>query len=269
MADLLSFFQYDFVVRGFVAGLIIALVTPLIGMFLVLRRYSLIADTLSHVAFAGIAVGVLFGLNPIATTVTTTLASSVVIDRLRSTRRLSGDAALSLFLSGSLAVAIVLLSARRGTGVNIASYLFGSIVTVTQSDIALIAVLGLMVAGLVLLLLKELVAISFDEDVAKVGGIPVDRLNVIFVALTALTIALALPILGVLLISALIVIPVLAALQFRKGFGVTLLIAEGVSVLSVVIGMLASFVFDLSSGGSIVLAALALFFVSLWVNRQQ
>ncbi len=268
MADLLGFLHYDFVLRGLAAGLIIALVAPLIGMFLVLRRYALIADTLSHVAFTGIAIGVVLGVNPVPTTIATTLLSSVVIERLRSGRRLSGDAALSLFLSGSLALAIVLISARRGVGVNVASYLFGSIVTVTNADIAVIGALGLLVACTVVLLLKELVAISFDEDVAKVGGIPVVRLNTVFIALTALTIAFALPILGVLLISALIVIPVLAALQYRAGFLKTLLIAETVSVAAVLLGMLASLAFNVASGGSIVLAALALFFLSLWVNQR-
>lgn len=268
MDNLLAFFHYGFVLRGLAAGLIIALVAPLIGMFLVLRRYSLIADTLSHVAFAGVALGVLLGINPVITTISTTLLSSVVIDRLRSNRRLSGDAALSLFLSGSLAVAVVLISLHRGFSVNLTNYLFGSIVTVTQVNVVVIAVLGCIVAAIVLLLLKELVAISFDEEVARVGGIPVVQLNTLFIILTALTISLAIPILGILLISALIVIPVLGALQYRRGFVVTLLIAEGISVTSVIIGVLASFVFNIASGGSIVLAALGLFFLSLWVNKR-
>ena len=268
MDNLLVFFHYGFVLRGLAAGLIIALVAPLIGMFLVLRRYSLIADTLSHVAFAGVALGVLLGINPVITTISTTLLSSVVIDRLRSNRRLSGDAALSLFLSGSLAVAVVLISLHRGFSVNLTNYLFGSIVTVTQVNVVVIAVLGCIVAAIVLLLLKELVAISFDEEVARVGGIPVVQLNTLFIILTALTISLAIPILGILLISALIVIPVLGALQYRRGFVITLLIAEGISVTSVVIGVLASFVFNIASGGSIVLAALGLFFLSLWVNKR-
>lgn len=269
MDSLLNFFHYGFVLRGLTAGLIIALVAPLIGMFLVLRRYSLIADTLSHVAFAGVALGVLLGINPVITTIGTTLLSSVAIDRLRSNRRLSGDSALSLFLSGSLAVAVVLISLRRGFSVNLANYLFGSIVTVTQADVVIIAALGCIVATVVLLLLKELVAISLDEEVARVGGIPVVQLNTIFIILTALTISLAIPILGILLISALIVIPVLGALQYRRGFVTTLLIAEGISVASVVIGILASFVFNIASGGSIVLAALGLFFLSLWINDRK
>lgn len=268
MDSLVAFFHYGFVLRGITAGLIIAVIAPLIGMFLVLRRYSLIADTLSHVAFAGVALGVLLGINPVITTIGTTLLSSVVIDRLRSSRRLSGDAALSLFLSGSLALAVVLISLHRGFSVNLANYLFGSIVTVTSGDVVVIAVLGSVVAVVVLCLLKELIAISFDEEVARVGGIPVVQLNTLFIALTALTIALAIPILGILLISALIIIPVLGALQYRRGFIATLLIAEGLSVTSVLIGVLASLVLNISSGGSIVLAALGLFFLSLWVNQR-
>lgn len=269
MTDLLSFLHYGFVVRGVAAGLIIALVAPLIGTFLVLRRYSLIADTLAHVAFAGVALGVLLGINPIFATLGTTLVASVAIERLRESRRLSGDAALSLFLSGSLALAIILLSFHRGVAVNLASYLFGSIVTVTPTDVWVIGLLGALVAIVVLTLLRPLIAVAFDEDVARVSGVPVTALNTLFIILTALTIALAIPIVGVLLVAALMVIPALTALQFRRGFRGTLIVAEGVSLASVVIGMLASFAFNLSSGGTIVLVALGFFFISLWLNRRQ
>lgn len=267
--NLLEFFQYGFVVRGFTAGVIIALVAPLIGIFLVLRRYSLIADTLAHVSFAGVALGFLLGVNPVVTTLAATLGSSVIIERLRQSKRLSGDAALSLFLSGSLAVATVLLSLKHGFSVNLTNYLFGSIVTVTENDVWVIAGLAAVVAAIVTTFFKEFVAIAFDEDTARVGGIPVNRLNILLIILAALTVALAIPIIGILLTSALMIIPVLAALQFRRGFVPTLMIAEAVSLISVIAGMLISFAFTLASGGTIVLVALFLFALSALANQSE
>ncbi len=256
---MLEFLQYGFMVRGLVAGIIIACIAPFIGIFLVLRRYSLIADTLSHVSFAGIAVGFLFGINPIITAIIASIASSIAIERLRISKKVYGESALSLFLSGSLAAAIVLISAYRGFGTNITNYLFGSIVTVREFDLALIAIVSTLVVALLAAFYKELVYISFDEDAAKVSGIPVRFINIVLIVLASLVVALAIPIIGILLISALIVIPVLAALQFRRSFRQTLLIAEAISLFSVISGIIASFYANISTGGTIVLIALACF----------
>lgn len=259
---MLELFQYGFVVRGLIAGVIIAIIAPLIGIFLVLRRYSLIADTLSHVSFAGIAIGLLFGINPIITAIIASVASSLAIERLRISKKVYGDSALSLFLSGSLALAIVLISLYHGFNVNLSNYLFGSIVTVAQLDLIIIALLGAIVVITIISFYKELVYISFDEEAAQVSGIPVRLINIILITLSALTVALSIPIIGILLISALIVIPVLTALQLRRSFRQTLIIAELVSVASVVIGIIISFYLNLSSGGTIVLVALAIFTIA-------
>jgi len=265
---MLSLLQYDFVLRGLLAGLIIAVVAPLIGIFLVLRRYSLIADTLAHVSFAGVAIGALLGINPVLTAIGATMLSSVAIERLRTSRRVYGESALSLFLSGSLALAIVLISLRRGAGVNVTNYLFGSIVTVTASDLWIIAGAALLAAALVVIFFKELMAIAFDEEAARVAGLPVGLLNVVLVIVASLVIALAIPIIGILLVAALVVIPVLTAMQFRRSFMTTLLYAEIASLLSVVGGMMVSFYFDLATGGTIVLVALGLFVLSLGVGKK-
>ncbi len=256
---MLEIFQYSFVIRGLEAGIIVALIAPLIGIFLVLRRYSLIADTLAHVSLAGIALGLLFGINPIFTALGVTVVSSLGIERLRTTKRIYGESALALFLSGSLALATVLLSLGKGFNSSLFNYLFGSIVTVTQTDVYTIAVLAVIVIVILIAFYKELVYIAFDEESAKVAGIPVRLINAVLVVLAALTISLAIPIVGVLLIAALIVIPVVTALQFRKSFARTILYAEGISLFSVIAGIFASFYFSLSTGGTIVLIMLAIF----------
>lgn len=266
---MLELLQYGFVVRGLVAGIIIAAIAPFIGIFLVLRRYSLIADTLSHVSFAGIAIGFLFGINPIITAIIASVLSSIAIERLRISKKVYGESALSLFLSGSLAIAIVLISFYHGFNTNLTNYLFGSIVTVQQSDLYVIAIVSCIVIMLLVGFYKELIYISFDEDAAIVSGIPVRLINIILIVLAALVVALSIPIIGILLISALIVIPVLTALQFRKSFKATLIIAETVSVVSVIAGIITSFYLNLSTGGTIVLIALACFALAFFLNFYQ
>ncbi len=256
-------FQYGFVVRGLEAGVIIGVIAPIIGIFLVLRRYSLIADTLSHVSLAGIAVGLLLKINPIITAILATTVSSFAIERLRLSKKVYGESALAIFLSGSLAIAIVLISIAHGFNTNLFNYLFGSIVTVKSSDVAIVAILGFVVISLIALFYKELVYVTFDEESARVSGIPVHLINTIFIILAAVAISIAIPIIGILLISALIVIPVVAALQLRLSFLKTIFVAEVISVFSVIAGIIISFYQNLSSGGTIVLLSLLIFVLIL------
>lgn len=260
---ILELFHYSFILRAFEAGLVIAAIAPLVGTFLVLRRYSLIADTLSHVSLAGVAIGLLLGINPLLTAFLAAVGSSAIIERLRLSRRVSGDAALAIFLSGSLALAVVLLSIGHGFSVDLFNYLFGSLVTVRPSDVLIIGGVGLLVLLATILLFKEFVFISFDEEAAQVSGIPTKALNLLLVMLAALTISVAIPIVGTLLIVALLVIPVMIALQFQKSFKQTILLAEVVSIVSVLLGIVLSFYLNLSSGGTIVLLLVLEFGLSL------
>ena len=266
--NMFELFQYSFAVRGFEAGVIIGLIAPLIGMFLVLRRYSLIADTLAHVSLAGIAIGFLLQINPIMTAILSTVLSSVVIERLRISKKVYGESALAIFLSGSLALAVVLISLAHGFNVGLLNYLFGSIVTVKQTDLYTIWVLGAVVATSLFLFYKELVYITFDEESAQVSGIPTRFINTLLIILAALTVSLSIPIVGVLLISALMVIPVVTALQFRQSFTKTIVIAELVSLFSVVTGIFTSFHLNLSTGGTIVLISLMVFALSLGFRKK-
>jgi len=256
-------FQYGFIVRGLVAGIAIAGIAPLIGIFLVLRRYSLIADSLAHVSLAGVALGLLLNINPVLTALASAIMSSVVIEKLRLSKRIYGESALAIFLSGSLAFAVILINIAHGFKTDLFNYLFGSIVTVREIDIVTILFTGFLVVVTVFLLYKELVFVSFDEQSAKVAGIPTQFINFVIVVLSAITVSVAIPIVGVLLISALIVIPVVTALQFRRGFLQTLALAEIFSIASVIVGVITSFYLDLSSGGTIVFVALAFFVAAL------
>ncbi len=256
----LNILQYGFIVRGLEAGVIVAVIAPLIGIFLVLRRYSLIADTLAHVSLAGIALGLWFGINPIFTAIGTAIVASLGIEKLRTSKKVYGESALALFLSGSLALAIIILSLANGFNANLFNYLFGSIVTVTANDVWTIVVLAILTIIILSAFFKELVFISFDEEAAQVAGIPVKLINAILIILAALTVSLSIPIVGVLLISALIVIPVVTALQLRQSFIMTIVYAEIFSVFSVLAGIFASFYLNLSTGGAIVLIMLAIFF---------
>ncbi|MGA2967804.1 MAG: metal ABC transporter permease [Candidatus Levyibacteriota bacterium] len=260
-------FQYGFILRGIEIGVIIGAIAPLIGIFLVLRRYSLIADTLSHVSLAGVAVGLLLNVNPLLTAIGVSVLSSFAIEKLRLSKRVYGESALSIFLSGSLAIALIILSLAHGFSVDLFNYLFGSILTVKQSDVYIILGVGIFVLVAIILLYKELIYITFDEEAAKVGGIPTKLINNVFIILAALTVALAIPIVGILLISALIVIPVVSALQFKKSFWKTLLLAEIFSLTSVLAGIIASFYLNLPAGGAIVFTTLIIFVLTLFYKK--
>ncbi|MDQ7839658.1 MAG: metal ABC transporter permease [bacterium] len=260
--------QHSFMQRALLAGVIVAVVCPLIGVFLVLRRLSLIADTLSHVALAGIAIGLFAGVPPILSALVVAIAGGVGVEALRARGRMFGEAALSVFLSGGLAVAIVLIGLARGFTVDLFGYLFGSITTVTPLDVWVIAALGGLTAATVLGFYKELFAITFDEEAARTSGLPVRALNLLFTVLTALVVVLAMRIVGILLVGALLVLPTLAAMQVASSFRGTLTAAITFAVAAVVLGLVAAFYLDVAAGGAIVLVALALLGAAALVGRE-
>ncbi len=259
---LLNIFQYDFIVRGLIAGIIIAIVAPVVGIFLVLRRYSLIADTLSHVSLAGIAIGFLLNMNPLLTATASTIIASTFIESLRNSKKLYGESALALFLSGSLALAIVLIGLSHGFNSTLFNYLFGSIATVTNTDIITVFVLALIVVIVVKIIYNQLLYLTFDQDAAEVSGINANFINTIFAILAAATISLSIPIVGVLLISSLLIIPVLTALQFKKSLIPTILIAQVISIVAVILGSFVSFYLNLATGGTIVLITVGIFLLT-------
>ncbi len=250
--------QYGFMQRALVAGLTVGVIAPVIGIFLVPRRLSLIADALAHVALAGVALGLLAGTSPLAGALAVTVAGAIAIERLRGAGRLSGDAALALFLSGGLAVAVVVIGLAGGFSVDLFSYLFGGITTVAPGDLWLILPLGLLVLGAVTFLYKELFAITFDEEGARVQGVPVDALNLLLTVLVAVTVVVAMRIVGVLLTGALIVIPAVTALRVAASFRAALVVAVACSLSATVTGITAAFYLNLPASGTIVLCAIVL-----------
>lgn len=261
-------FQYDFMIRAFMAGIIIAIVAPLIGCFLVVRRYSLMADTLAHVSLVGVAVGLLTKGNPVATATITSVIAALGIEKLRTSKKIFGESILALFLSGSLAVASVLISLANSFNSNLFSYLFGSITTVSPQDLYFIGGLGLVVLISIFLVYKELFLVSSDEELAQVNGVNPKVFNILLVILAAVTVSLSMNIVGILLVGALMVIPVITAMQWARSFQQTLFFAVGFSFVSVVSGLFVSYYLDLASGGTIVLVALALFLFSLFFQKK-
>jgi zinc transport system permease protein len=262
---MLEILEYSFMQRALAAGLIIAIIAPMIGIFLVTRRYALMADTLSHVSFAGIALGVMAGINPVISALVVTIVGAICIELLRQNRAGNGEALLSLFLSGSLSIAIILLSFAKAGSTNISNYLFGSITTVSSTDVGLISGLGLLVIVIVSVFYRRLFLLSLDEELAEASGIRGRTINMILIILTAMTVALCMRIVGILLVGALMVIPVLAAMQFTRSFLQTLFLSMGIAVASALIGLVASYYLSLPSGGTIVLATLVFFLIGmLW-----
>ena len=265
---MLEIFTYSFMVRAFIAGGIVALIAPVIGSFLVAKKYSLMADSLAHVSLAGVALGMFLGIYPVYTALLVAIITALIIEKLRTKHSVSGEIALGMFLSGGLAIAIVLVGMGKGFNVDLFSYLFGSITTVQTPDLLVMGTLGIIILTTVLVLYKELVAVSFDEEAALVSGIPTATINSILMILTALTVSVAMRIVGVLLIGALMIIPVVTAMQLRTSFQKTIIFATLFSFLSVMIGLFSSYYLNLASGGAIVVTALLLFFVVLFLKQK-
>lgn len=262
-------FELEFMRRAFLAGLLISIIVPVIGTFLVVRRYSLMADTLAHVSLVGVAVGVLTRTHPVISAVVASTLAAVLIERLRGLKKLFAESILAIFLSGSLAVAVVIMSLGNGFNVDLLSYLFGSISTIGALDLYLLSALFALSLASVALFYKEFFLVSFDEEFAEAGGVMAKALNLFIVIIAAVMVSLAMRIVGVLLVGALMVIPVVSARQFELSFKNTILVSVVFSLISVISGLFFSYYFDLASGGTIVIISLLIFLAAFLVNRQE
>src|SRR5262245_49472717 len=254
-----EFLEYGFMQRAFAVGIVTALVCPAIGVFLIPRRLSLIADTLAHVALAGVALGLLLGVSPVLGALVVTGAGAIGIERLRARGSLQGDASLAVFLSGGFAVAVVLISLARGFNADLFAILFGSILTVSPTDVLVVGILGVTVAAALGLYSRQLLAITLNEDLARTSGIPVAALNLMLTALTALTTVVSMRMVGVLLVSAMIVIPTLTGFAAARSFRHATAIAIAAALASVIIGLIAAYYLRLAAGGAVVLTALLIY----------
>ncbi len=265
---MMEMFEYDFMQRAFLAGTFIAILASISGTFVVLKRYAMISETLAHSALVGIAVGLVAGYNPLWMAVIVAVLSAWLIEYLRSSFALYSDSILAIMLSGSLAIAVIIVSLGGAFNNSLFSYLFGSILAISDEDVITIFIFGGISLTLLLVFAKEFYFIAYDEEVAKTSGVRVQLLNYLLVTVVAIIIALSIRVVGTLLIGALMVIPTVAALQFRVGFLHTSLMSLFFGIISVACGMILSFHFSLPSGATIVLCVLSIFILSLIINRK-
>ena len=259
--------QYSFFQRALIAGSLIAIVAPVIGVFLVVRRLSALSDTLAHTSLIGVALAFLFSLNPVNIAMLVAIIASIGIEKLREINKSYSEAVLALFLSGSLGLSSVIVSFSGGFSNSLFSYLFGSINTVSWNDVRSISILTVVVVLFVIIFFRKLFLTSLDEELAVSHGIRVKTYNIIIVLFAAITVALGIQVVGVLLIGSLIVIPVITALQYKTGFKSTILMSVIFSVVSVWVGLFLSYFLDISSGGMIVLVNILFFLIGLGLNR--
>jgi zinc transport system permease protein len=255
-------FESEFMRLAFATGAVVGVLAPAVGFFLVQRRMSLIGDGIGHMAFAGVALGYLLDISPVATALAASVAAAVCVEWLRARRRTAGDQALALIFYTGIAAGVVLVSAAGALDVDLFAFLFGSILTVTRDDLVLVAALGGVGLATIAVLYRALAAVVLDEEGARVAGIPIGRLNVLIAALAALTVALSMRVVGILLIAALMVLPVIAATRVAWSMGSTVLLSSALGLASVLGGLTIAYYADLPPGGTIVLLAAGAFAVT-------
>ncbi|MCL5781288.1 MAG: metal ABC transporter permease [Firmicutes bacterium] len=259
----MEIFHYEFMQRAILAGLLVGLICPAVGLFIALRRMSMIADALAHVCLSGVAAGLMTGVHPVLTASLFAAGGGLVIERLRKTFRCYSEISIAILLSSGVAIGAILLDLGKGYSANFMSYLFGSIVAINLQDLKIILLQGTAILALVWLLKKELFYISFDEENARVSGIPVEAISVCFTVLTALTIAMSIRVVGILLVSSLMVLPVATAMRIAGSFRGALLLAVLFAESAIMVGLFASFYINLAPGGAIVMTSVFLLLATL------
>ena len=256
----MTLLSYDFMGYALLAAVLVGVTAPTVGVYLVQRRLSLIGDGIGHVALAGVAVGVLTSAAPVLTALAAAVAGAAAVELIRARGRTSGDLALALLFYGGIAGGVVIISqAPGGTPGNLNAYLFGAITTTTAADLGVFAVLSLAVLAVTVGLGRYLFAVSNDEEYAAAAGMPVLRLNLLLAVVTAVTVVIAMRVIGLLLISALMIVPVASAQLIARSFRATILLAALIGLAVSVAGVTTSYYADTPSGGTIVLFAIAVF----------
>ncbi len=253
MHDLIAFAGYSFIQRAFLAGLFVAVACAALGMFLVLRKMSLIGDGLSHVSFGALALGLFAGVYPLAVAIPIVMLGSVLILRLSEKARLYGDAAIGIVSAIGIASGILFASLSGGFNVDLFSYLFGNILAIGAGEVWLSVGLSVVVLLSLVLLYWDLFSMTFDEEYAAVSGVHTKTINTLLALLTAITVVLSIKVVGVMLVSALLILPPVAALQAARRFSRAMALSVAFAVASVFSGILVSFFFDLPAGATIVM----------------
>ena len=251
--DIINALSYEFVQRALAAGLFISILCAVLGVFLVLKRFSLIGDGLAHVAFGGVALGLFLGVYPFYVAVPVAMIGSLGILMVTEQNKVFGDAAIGIISSVGMAGGILLASLAGGFNVDLFSYLFGNILSISGAEVLFSIVLSLLVIGLIALFYYDLLSITFDEEYARASGINTRLINRILILLTAVSVVLAVKVVGAVVVSSLLVLPAATALQLSGSFRATIFYAAFCSVLSVFLGLLISFVFNLPPGATIIM----------------
>ena len=266
--------QLDFLRNTFFTGILIGIIAPLLGSFIVVRRLSLLADALSHVTLAGIAFGLLIEkrfaiplITPFYGGLGFSVIGSLIIEKLRSVYKAYQELGIPIILSGGVGLSVIFISLANGFNNDLFNYLFGSVSAVGQNDLYTILVIAVLVFAIILIFYKELVALSFDEEHATVSGIHAKRIHFLFIILTALVIAASIRIVGVLLVSALMTLPVASAMRLAKGFKQMVVISIVLGEIAVIGGLISGYYFNIPPGGTIVVISIFILLIILSLNR--
>jgi zinc transport system permease protein len=265
--NVMELFDYGFIIRAIIAGSFIALLCSILGVILVLKRLSLIGDGLAHVTFGSVALGLIFKIQPIYVSLPIVAASSLVILKLTERTRVYSDAAIGIVSAVGVSMGILLAGLASGFNVDLFSYLFGNILSVTSEEVALSVGLSLVVLFVVVLYYGQLLSMSFDEEFARTSGIKTNRINAILAVLTAVTVVLTMKLVGVMLTSSLLIMPAVSAFQIAKSFRGSIIMAAVIAVVSVWIGIFISFILNLPTGATIVLLNFVFFVVLYGIKK--
>ena len=264
---LLDACRHDFMQRALLAAFLIGLTAPAIGVFLVQRRLSLMGDGIGHVAFAGVAAGFLTGANPVLAALVAAIFGAVVIELLREHGKTASDVALALIFYGGIAGAVLFSGIADAPPTALVTYLFGSVVLVDYADVVVALIVAAGVLGVTFALRKELFAVSYDEDVARVSGVRVRLMNMLIAVTAAVTIAVTMKVVGILLVAAMLVLPVAAAQRLSKSFRATVLFGIGLGAVESVGGLMAAYYGDVYPAATIVLGAIGVFALAAVIGR--
>jgi zinc transport system permease protein len=266
MSNLINILQYQFIERAIIAGLFLGVVCAVMGVFLVLRKMSLIGDGLAHISFGAIAIGLVFGFYPLVIALPLVIIASLLIYALTRNHIIEGDAIIGILASLGLAIGVILSSIATGFNVDIFSYLFGNILAITQQELNFVIIGSIIIITILILFYQEFMAISFNPEQAKISGIPVTVLDILFSIITAITVIMSVKLAGALLVSALIILPASSSLQVAKSFQNTILFTILFALISIIIGIVISLIINIPTGATIVTVNAAIFFFILLIK---
>lgn len=266
MTEFFEIFSYSFIQRALVVGVLISLCSSLLGVSLVLKRYSLIGDGLSHVGFGALALAAALGLTPLYVAVPVVVIAAVFLLRLTSFSRIKGDSLIAVISTSALAIGVIIVS-KNGTNTDLSNYMFGSILSISKADAYLSVILSVIIALLYILFFHRIFAVTFDEDFARATGTKVSLFNTLLAVLTAVTVVIGMRMMGALLVSSLIIFPPLSAIRLCKTFKGVAIVSAFISVISFLIGLFLSYTLSFPTGATIVVTGLCLMILSFIISK--